>query len=77
MVNDVANGGMLGRRADGRLTLNEVELLDGAELEVLWNGSWMLGKLEYVWWRRCHRLWCAGYSIDLMVGMHAKKVLED
>ena len=68
---------LLERGAYGRLKLGERELEDGEEFEVLWQGRWMRGRLEYVWWRSTPRMWCGGCSIDLKVGMQARRVLEE
>jgi hypothetical protein len=61
----------------GRLKLSERELDNGEELEVLWRGRWMRGRVEYVQWRFLHRLRIGECSIELTSGMQARRVLEE
>ena len=59
------------------MALGDCVLEDGALIEVLWQGQWMRGKLEYVWWSGKYRLCTGEWRLDVRAGMRARSLNPD
>jgi len=60
-------------RVGSRLALGEHTLRQGDEIEVLWNGRWMRGTIQYCDWCGIHRLNVgAEWMIEIRPGMSAR-----